>query len=273
MSDVAPTGLGLISISTVVYAVLPYVALSIGIAGLVWRRRTDQFGWSARSTELLESRTLRWASVVFHFGLLAAIGGHVMGILIPQSFTAAIGLTDRGYHLIAVVGGLSAGIAVVIGFAALMYRRARFPRVRVTTTNMDVLVFVLLGIGIATGMLATLTNIADGVHYRESVAPYFREIFILNPDPGLMTQGGVTPIFQIHVTVVWFLYALWPFSRLIHAFTFPINYPRRSPIVYRPRNPGAAGRNGSYGSGTPDYAPTIPADGSTGSPRVPDRVK
>lgn len=271
MSGVANTTLALISLSTVVYAVLPYVALSIGIAGLVWRRKTDEFGWTARSTELLEHRILRVASVVFHLGVLAAIGGHVMGILIPQSWTDAIGLSEHGYHLIAVVGGISAGAAVIVGFAALMYRRITTPRVKVTTTNMDVLVFVVLGVGIVTGMLATLTNIGDATNYRESVAPYFREIFILNPNPDLMTQESVTPIFHIHVTFVWFLYALWPFSRLIHAFTFPLNYPRRSPIVYRPRNAKAASRSAKYGTGTPDYAPSIAA-GSEERPRTPEKV-
>lgn len=253
--------------ATAAYVVLPYVALAIGITGLIWRRKTDQFGWTARSTELLENRILRIASVVFHLGVLAAIGGHVLGILIPQSWTAAVGIDDHMYHLLAVAGGVSAGIAVVVGFIALMYRRFTVARVKVTTTDMDLLIFALLGIGIATGMLATLINIPDTTNYRESVAPYFRQIFIFKPDASLMT--GISWIFQVHVIAVWFLYAAWPFSRLVHAFTVPINYPRRSPIIYRPRNPQAAAmRAKRYGDGELDYAPSIPAGprptGSTG---------
>lgn len=244
------------TLSVAAYSILPYVALSIGIGGLIWRRKTDRFGWTARSTELLENKVLRFASVLFHLGVLAAIGGHVLGILIPQSFTEAVGLSDEAYHVLAVVGGITAGAAVVIGFAALMYRRIKFPRVRVTTTRMDVVTFVVLGVAIASGMLATLINIPDSVHYRESVAPYFRQIFVLNPDPELME--GVNWIFQFHVTFVWFLYALWPFSRLIHAFTVPVGYPLRSPIVYRPRKAGRP-QTGKFGGGSPDYSPSIPA--------------
>lgn len=253
--------------ATAVYVVLPYVALAIGISGLIWRRRTDSFGWTARSTELLESRILRFASVIFHVGVLMAIGGHVLGILIPQSWTAAVGITDEAYHVLAVAGGVSAGIAVVVGFLALMYRRFSNSRVRATTTDMDLVIFSLLAIGIGTGMAATIFNIPDSVHYRESVAPYFRQIFIFKPDASLMTGEGVATIFQVHVIVVWFLYAAWPFSRLVHAFTVPVNYPRRSPIIYRPRNPRpAAPRSKRYGSGTPDYAPSIPAGArSTGT--------
>ncbi len=72
------------TLSVAAYSILPYVALSVGIGGLIWRRKTDRFGWTARSTELLENRILRFASVLFHFGVLAAIGGHVLGILIPS---------------------------------------------------------------------------------------------------------------------------------------------------------------------------------------------
>jgi nitrate reductase gamma subunit len=223
------------------YAVLPYVAIAIFFVGHYWRYRTDQYGWGARSTQLLESRVLMYASITFHLGVLAAIGGHVLGVLVPRSWTEAVGITDGAYHVIAVIGGLAAGGAVIVGFAGLAYRRLKFPRVRVTTTRMDVAVFALLGLGIITGLLATLTNLGDAVHYRETVGPYFRQLFILDPEPELMTGGGVTFIFQLHVVSVWMLYALWPFSRLVHAWSIPIDYLRRSPIVYRSQGPRGSG--------------------------------
>jgi nitrate reductase gamma subunit len=217
------------------YAVLPYVALAVFVVGHWWRYRRDQYGWSARSTQLLESRVLKYASTIFHFGALAAIGGHVLGLLVPRSWTEAVGLSDDAYHVIAVIGGLAAGGAVCIGFALLVYRRVRFPRVRVTTTRADVITMGLLALGIVTGLLATITNFGDAVHYRETVAPYFRQLFILDPEPELMTGGGVTFIFQLHVTTAWLLFAWWPFSRLVHAWSVPVDYFRRSPIPYRSR--------------------------------------
>ena len=218
------------------YTVLPYAALTVFVVGHWWRYRRDQYGWGARSTQLLESRVLKYASTIFHLGVLGAIAGHVLGILVPASWTHELGVDDDTYHVIAVIGGIAAGAAVCVGFALLVYRRLRFPRVRVTTTRADVITFSLLGLGIVTGMLATLTNVGDAVHYRESVAPYFRNLMILNPEPELMTGGHVTFIFQAHVTVVWLLVAFWPFSRLVHAWSVPVDYPRRSPIVYRSRH-------------------------------------
>lgn len=241
------------------YAVLPYAALAIFVVGHAWRYRTDQYGWGARSTQLLESRVLRWSSITFHLGVLGAIGGHVLGLLVPRSWTAALGISDQAYHVLAVIGGIAAGGAVLVGFGGLIYRRLRFPRVRVTTTSRDIAVFALLGIGIVTGLLATLTNLGDAVHYRETVAPYFRGLFVLNPQPELMTGGGVTFIFQLHVISAWLLYALWPFSRLVHAWSLPIDYLRRSPIVYRSRQP--RGRE-------PISVHPAPSEGAPASARV-----
>ena len=62
----------------------PYAALTVFVVGHWWRYRRDQYGWGARSTQLLESRVLKYASTIFHLGVLAAIGGHVLGILVPQ---------------------------------------------------------------------------------------------------------------------------------------------------------------------------------------------
>jgi len=85
------------------WIVLPYVSVTIFVAGHVWRYRHDQFGWTSRSTQLLESRLLAWGSPLFHYGALAAIGGHVLGILIPPSATNAVGIHEHTYHLIAAI--------------------------------------------------------------------------------------------------------------------------------------------------------------------------
>ena len=218
------------------YAVLPYTALAVFVVGHWWRYRRDQYRWTARSTQLLESNWLKYGSTIFHFGVLAAIGGHVLGILVPISWTREVGLSDDTYHVISAVGGITAGAAVILGFAILLVRRARFARVRTTTTRMDLALFGLLAIVIVSGMWCTVgANVGEEVHYRETVAPYFRSLFALDPRPELMTEGEVTFIFQFHVSAAWFLYALWPFSRLVHAWSIPVDWFRRSPIPYRGR--------------------------------------
>ena len=84
--------------------------------------------WTARSTQLLERRLLMVGSVLFHFGMLAAIGGHLLGILVPRSATEAVGISDDAYHWLAVMGGLAASALVAAGIAVLAYRRLTVDR-------------------------------------------------------------------------------------------------------------------------------------------------
>ena len=42
--------------------------------------------------------------------------------------------------------------------------------------------------------------------------------------------------FQIHALIGMALFALWPFTRLVHAFSAPIGYLFRPYIVYRSRD-------------------------------------
>ena len=224
----------------IVWVAIPYAAIATFVVGHVLRYRRDQYRWGARSSQLLESRWLRIGSVVFHYGALGAIGGHVVGILVPHGVTDTLGVSESAYHLMAAVGGLAAGAAATLGFLILVVRRLRFPRVRVVTSRMDVLTFALLAFGIVTGMIATLWGtLGEEVRYRETVAPWFRGLVTLDPKPELMQRQDDLPfIFQLHVTGLWLLFAAWPFSRLVHAWSIPVDWFRRSPILYR----GRAGR-------------------------------
>jgi len=65
------------------WVVLPYVSFAILIVGLVWRYKTDQYGWTSRSSQWNEPTILRWASPLFHFGVLFVFMGHILGLVVP----------------------------------------------------------------------------------------------------------------------------------------------------------------------------------------------
>lgn len=214
---------------------VPYAAFAVFVTGHFWRYRRDQLGWSARSTQLLERRLLRWGSLLFHLGMLAVLGGHVVGILVPASWTRALAIDDDTYHVMSAAGGILFGGAMMSGFAVLAYRRTRTPRVAATTTRTDRLTYLVLGVAIATGMLATagFNVLGHGYGYRDTVAPWFRGLGLLSPDPALMASAPL--LFQIHAMSTVALFALWPFSRLVHAWSVPVVYLVRSQILYRRR--------------------------------------
>ena len=70
-------------------------------------------------------------------------------------------------------------------------------------------------------------------NYRQDVSVWFRSIWILQPRGDLMAQAPL--YFQVHVLTGLALFVLWPFTRLVHAFSAPFGYLFRPYIVYRSR--------------------------------------
>jgi nitrate reductase gamma subunit len=219
------------------WVVLPYVSVTVFVVGHIWRYRRDQFTWTTRSTQLLERRRLRIGNLLFHFGLLAVLGGHFAGILVPKSLTNAAGVPEWTYHDASVTMGTISGTAMVVGFGLLMLRRGTDARVRATTSRIDIVTYLLLGAVMIMGMAETIgiNLFGAGYDYRVTVAPWFRGLFTLQTDPSLMASAPL--VYRVHIALAFLLLALWPFSRLVHVWSVPIAYLRRSPIIYRSRTP------------------------------------
>lgn len=228
------------------WVVLPYVCLAIFVVGHWWRYRYDKFGWTTRSSQLYENRLLRIGSPLFHFGLLFVIGGHLMGLIIPKSWTEAVGISQSAYHFLAISVGAIAGFCTIVGMIILIYRRRTIGPVFSATTAMDKLMYVVLAAVILLGLANTvLGNIVAHYDYREGLSIWFRQIFYLRPDAGIMPAAPLT--FQMHAIVAFLLFALWPFTRLVHVFSAPLEYLWRPYVVYRSkpdRLGAAAGRRG-----------------------------
>jgi nitrate reductase gamma subunit len=225
-------------IDIVLWVVVPYVCLAIFVVGHVWRYRYDKFGWTTRSSQMYERRLLRWGSPLFHFGILAVFLGHVMGLGVPKSWTEAVGISEGVYHFLAVSVGVVAGFCTVVGLAILIYRRRTVGPVFSATTRMDKTMYVFLSAVILLGLWNTVaSNIFGHYDYRDGVSVWFRGIFRFSPHPELMAQAPVG--FQLHGLLAMLLFALWPFTRLVHVFSAPVGYLWRPYIVYRSRDPRA----------------------------------
>ncbi len=135
------------------WIILPYAAMATFVVGTWWRYRADQFGWTSGSTQLFEQKILGWAGPAFHYGALAAVGGHVIGLMIPKSFTEAVGMSEHTYRWFSAIAGAVAGAVCVVGFVGLVYRRITNVRVRRTTSRTDLLVYFLLVVLIGLGLL------------------------------------------------------------------------------------------------------------------------
>ena len=98
-----------------------------------------------------------------------------------------------------------------------------------------------------TGVAPTLVNlVGPGYDYRTTVARWFRGLFTVQPEATTVATAPL--LYQIHVISAWVIWAVWPFSRLVHAWSYPLWYLWRPYVVYRsrkakpPTEPGTGGR-------------------------------
>jgi nitrate reductase gamma subunit len=222
------------------WVVLPYLSLGILGVGSVLQYGHRPMAWGSRSSQLLEGRWLKSGSLLFHWGIVSVFLGHLLGLLVPVALYHALGVTDRLYHLGAEVLGGTAGLATWAGLDLLMVRRLVFPRVRRTTGAGDWFTLALLWVVVTLGDAETLgRNLLVGPYdYRATVGVWVRELFTFHPQASLMTH--VPLLLQAHVVAALVLFAVWPFTRLVHAYSLPLAYLRRAPLQYRARGPRPA---------------------------------
>jgi nitrate reductase gamma subunit len=218
------------------WVISPYIVLTIFIFGHFYRYNHDQFGWTSKSSQLLEKKMLRLGSNLFHFGIIFVFFGHVAGLLIPVELYESLGINEHQYHTVALIGGIPAGIAAVLGLIILAYRRTTVRRIIVTSTKSDFLSLFFLIIVAISGLSATFLNIEPkGFDYRETIGPWLRSVLFFHADASLM--NSVPMWFKIHIISAMGIFAVWPFTRLVHVFSLPLRYLSRSYVIYRKREP------------------------------------
>lgn len=217
-----------------IWGALPYIAFIFLVFGTLLRFFFFERTWTTKSSEFLEKKQLKIAAPLFHFGLLLVIGGHIVGVLIPKAVTASMGIDDHLYHEGALYMGAVAGIILILGFLLLFKRRFTVANLKANTSTMDKWLYFFLALAIASGMTGTLMNASGMFDYRITIAPWFRGVLAMSPDPSLMTNIPI--IFKLHMFAWMIVAIIFPFTRLVHCLSVPFNYLSRAFIVYRKRD-------------------------------------
>ena len=149
-----------------------------------------------------------------------------------------MGISETAYHVMAVgIGGI-AGVCTLVGMVLLIYRRRTVGPVFSATTKMDKLMYAWLAAVVLLGLWNTAAGSAlklgGEYDYRLGVSVWFRGIFYGHLHPELMAHAPIG--FQLHGLLAFGLFALWPFTRLVHVFSAPVGYVTRPYIVYRSRD-------------------------------------
>lgn len=207
-----------------IFGVYPYIAITVMVAVSIVRYERDPFTWKSKSSQLLRKRQFIAGSVLFHVGILAIFGGHLIGLLTPIQIFDALGVSHEAKQLLAIGLGGVAGIMALVGGAMLLHRRLFDPRIRANSTMADTGIMVLLMAQLLLGLasivvslnhldgeeMVKLMNWAQGIIYlRAGASDYIVDVHWL---------------FKAHIFLGLTIFLLFPFTRLVHIFSAPLRY-------------------------------------------------
>ena len=203
---------------------LPYAAVVVCIAGLIWRFRA-RLTISSQSSQILESRWLAVGTIPFHLGIAVLFICHLLPLLIPGTWSRWV--SNRSTLFAIETIGTAAGILCLMGLVILFVRRIASGPVRAASTVADLIVLGVLIAQIAIGLAVAILHRWGYVWSVGTTVPYLRSLIVLQPDPAFV--AGVPPLVMWHMSAAWVVLALLPFTRLVHMLTVPLGYVARPP--------------------------------------------
>ncbi|CFR05933.1 MULTISPECIES: respiratory nitrate reductase subunit gamma [Yersinia] len=217
------------------FEIYPYLALTIFLLGSWFRYDYGQYSWRAGSSQMLDKKGVRLASNLFHIGILGIFFGHVLGMLTPHWMYESF-LPIETKQKMAMIAGGACGVMMLMGGAMLLHRRLTNPRIRATSTTVDILILVLLVVQVSLGLLSIPFSAQhmDGsemmklVGWAQSIATFRTGASAYLTDVAL--------IFKLHIVLGLTLFVLFPFSRLVHIWSVPIEYLTRRYQLVRNRH-------------------------------------
>ncbi len=219
------------------FGIYPYIALGVFFLGSLIRFDREQYTWRSGSSQLLRSRQLRWGSNLFHVGVLFLLFGHTVGMLTPH-WAYEHFMTAGAKQILAMVSGGIAGALALVGLTILLHRRLADPRIRQTSSTMDILLLFLLWVQLALGM-ATIP--LSGQHLDGGMmlvlAQWAQHIVTFRGGAADLV-AGVPWVFKVHMVLGLTLFLIFPFSRLVHIWSglAAVTYVGRAYQVVRQRS-------------------------------------
>ncbi|MFT6897063.1 MAG: nitrate reductase gamma subunit [Paraglaciecola sp.] len=216
------------------FGIYPYIATGIFFLGSLLRYDREQYTWKTGSSQMLSNKNFRIASVLFHVGIITILLGHFAGLVIPYELWHLLGVSLEAKQIIAMgVGGLF-GVLCFVGLTMLVKRRLFDPRVKATSSLMDTGILLLLYAQLILGLISIYISFGhmDGSEML-NLMNWSRYILTLRPNEAVEYISGVHWIYKMHVTLGITIFVLFPFSRLVHVWSVPVQYVKRNYQIVR----------------------------------------
>lgn len=216
------------------FQIYPYIALAVFFIGSGARFDRAAYTWRTGSSQMLSDRGMRWGSNLFHVGILAILGGHLVGLLTPHVVYEAFITAPQKQLLAMVVGGVF-GAMCFVGIVILLARRLFNPRVRATGTRGDAVILVLLFAQLVLGMvsIAVSTQHMDG-SVMVALGEWAQHIVTFRAGAADFV-ANVHWVYKAHIFLGMTLFLVAPFTRLVHVWSIPVSYLWRPYQVVRRR--------------------------------------
>ncbi len=204
----------------ILFVVFPYVALALAVIGGIYRYFGDRFSFSSLSSQLLEHRALFWGAIPWHYGIVPILIAHLVALIVPGWWGFL--LDDPIRLTILELIGMALGLLTLAGIIVLLVRRLIYYRIVAITSVMDWLLLALLLLQVSLGVHITFAYRWGSLWYLHTAVPWLHSLGILAPDasPIIHLPAAV----RAHMVIGFAIILLFPFSRLVHIFTFPIRY-------------------------------------------------
>ena len=209
------------------FGIYPYMAITVFFLGSLLRYDRDQYTWKASSSQLLSKKDMRWGSNLFHIGIIMLFFGHLIGLLTPH--WAYHFLMDAGTkQMMAMTAGGIFGVTCLIGMILLIRRRMLDARIRATSQPMDLPILLILFVQLVLGLLTIPFSAQhmDGSSML-ALASWAQHIVTFQGDAAAFISGEAF-IFKTHIVLGLTIFLIFPFTRLVHIWSVPIQYLTRS---------------------------------------------
>ena len=221
-------------LNTFLFDLYPYLCGTVFLAGSWLRYDYGQYSWRAASSQMLDKKGMTLASNLFHIGILGILFGHLFGLLTPHWVYEPF-LSIAAKQKLAMLAGGVCGIMTVIGGGLLLKRRLYNPRIRATSTRADILILSLLLIQACLGLITILFSAQhmDG-HEMMKLVGWAQSVVTFRGNAAASLEG-VDFIYRIHLVLGMTLFLLFPFTRLVHIWSAPVEYLTRRYQLVRSR--------------------------------------